>query len=103
MTKTEALKIWNREFGDTDYAHDFTGRKIKRDDFEVMNQVGWRVEYIMPLSLGGLQNADNEVIVHHVTAYEKGDNYPYFEVVGTKYHIGHDEKDDFYFIEKVID
>ena len=103
MTKDEALKIWLREFGNVDYAHDFTGRKIKRDDFGVINQVGWVVDYMKPLSLGGLQNEDNEMIVHHVTSYEKGDNYPDFEVVGIQYHVGHDEKDDYYFIEKIVD
>ena len=103
MTKDEALKIWLREFGDVDYAHDFTGRKIKRDDFGVINQVGWVVDYMKPLSLGGLQNEDNEMIVHHVTAYEKGDNYPDFEVVGVQYHVGHDEKEYYYFIEKIVE
>ena len=32
MNKEDALKVWLHEFGDVDYAHDFTGRKIKRDD-----------------------------------------------------------------------
>ncbi len=103
MTKNEALNIWLREFGDVVYAHDFTGRKIKRDDYGVCNQVGWVVSYMKPIALGGAQNEDNEMIVHHVTAYEKGDNYPSFEVVGVKYTVGHDDKGDFYFIEKVVD
>lgn len=103
MTKELALKIWLREYGDCDYAYDFTGRKIKRDDYNIENQVGWVVAYMKPLSLGGQQNEDNDMIVHHITAYEKADNYPYFEVVGVKYKVGHDEKGDFYFIEKVIE
>lgn len=100
MNKEEALKIWIREFGDIEYAHDFTGRKIKREDYQMQNQVGWVVAYMKPLSLGGVKNEDNEMIVHHITAYEKSDNYPDFEVVGVKYHVGYDEKHDFYFIEK---
>lgn len=103
MTKEEAIKIWHREFGDCDYAHDFTGRKIKREDYNVENQVGWVVAYMKPLSLGGEQNEDNDMIVHHITAYEKADNYPNFEVVGVKYKVGFDEKDKFYFIEKVVE
>ena len=103
MTKEQALKIWLREFGDVDYAHDFTGRKIKREDYQENNQVGWVVAYMRPLSLGGLQNEDNDMIVHHITAYEKGDNFPQFEVVGVKYNVGYDEKGNFYFIEKVVE
>ena len=85
MTKAEALKIWLHEFGDVEYAHDFTGRKIKRDDYEVENQVGWVVSHVFP------------------TAYEKANNYPEFEVVGVRYLICHDERDDFYYIEKIIE
>lgn len=103
MTKEEALKVWEHEFGDVDYAHDFSGRKIKREDYLVENQVGWVVSYIMPLSLGGIDSIDNIVILNHNTAFEKADNYPEFEVVGVKYIIKHDDSEDFYYIEKVID
>ena len=30
MDKKEALKIWEHEFGNVEYAYDFTGRKVKR-------------------------------------------------------------------------
>ena len=40
MTKAEALKIWLHEFGDVEYAHDFTGRKIKRDDDQKDRKAG---------------------------------------------------------------
>lgn len=102
MKKEDALKVWLQEYGDVQYAHDFTGRKIKRDDYLVENQVGWVVSYIYPLSLGGKDNQDNRIILHHATAYEKGDNYPEFEVVGVKYHIVYDKNDDFYYIERII-
>lgn len=103
MNKEEALQIWLREFGDVDYAHDFTGRKIKRDDYNLENQVGWQVAYMKPLSLGGPKNEDNEMIVHHITAYEKGDKYPEFEVIGVKYRVGYDDKLNFYYIEKEVE
>lgn len=102
MTKAEALKVWLHEFGDIDYAHDFTGRKIKREDYEVKNQVGWVVTYVMPLSLGGPINEGNTIILNHNTAYEKAEDYPEFEVVGVRYRICHDELDGFYYIEKII-
>lgn len=103
MKKEEALKVWLHEFDNVEYAHDFAGRKVKREDYLVENQVGWVVSYIMPLSLGGKKNADNMIILNHITAYEKADNYPDFEVVGVKYTIKYDSNEDFYYIEKVID
>ena len=103
MTKEQALKIWFDEFGDVDYAHDFSGRKVKRDDYLVENQVGWVVSYIKPLALGGINNSENVIILNHITAYEKADNYPDFEVVGVKYTIKYDSNEDFYYIEKVIE
>lgn len=103
MNYDEALKVWLHEFGDVEYSHDFSGRKIKRSDYMKDNQVGWVVSHIKPLSLGGLDNADNRIILNHNTAYDKGDNYPDFEVVGVKYTICHDTAEDFYYIEKVIE
>jgi hypothetical protein len=43
------------------------------------------------------------LILNHVTAYEKADNYPCFEILGQKYQILHDDKEDFYYIEKIVD
>ncbi len=103
MTKDEALKVWQHEFGDVEYAYDFTGRKIKREDYLVENQVGWVVSYVLPLKLGGPKNEGNIIILNHNTEYEKADNFPEFEVVGVRYRIYHDEQDDFYYIEKIIE
>lgn len=103
MNKEDALKVWFHEFGDVEYAHDFTGRKVKKSDYLVENQVGWVVSYICPLSLGGKDNADNMIILNHITEYEKGKNYPDFEVIGVKYTIKYDSNEDFYYIEKIID
>lgn len=102
FNKEEALKIWDHEFGNVLYAHDFTGRKVKKDDYLVENQVGWVVSFIKPLALGGPVEEGNIIILNHNTAFEKADNYPEFEVVGVKYRIVHDEVDDFYYIEKIM-
>ncbi len=101
MTFEEALKVWNHEFGDVEYAHDFTGRKVKRSDYKEENQVGWVVSYVKPLNLGGPNNEGNTIILNQNTAFEKGDQYPVFEVVGVKYMICHNEQEDYYYIEKV--
>ena len=103
MTKEDALKVWEHEFGNVEYAYDFTGRKIKRSDYLVENQVGWVVSYVLPLSHGGKANEGNIIILNHNTEYEKANNYPEFEVVGIRYQICHDEQDDFYYIEKIIE
>ncbi len=103
MNKEEALKVWLREFGDVDYSHDFAGKKIKRDDYMIENQVGWVVSYVMPLKKGGKDNYDNMIILNHITELEKGENYPDFEVVGVKYTIKYDQSEDYYYIERVID
>ena len=100
MDKKEALKIWEHEFGSLEYAYDITGRKIKRDDYMVNNQVGWVVAYMRPLSKGGKMDDGNTIILHHHTAYEKGENYPIFTVDCVEYSIQYDETDDFYYIEK---
>lgn len=102
MSKQEALQVWQHEFGDVQYAYDFTGRKIKKDDYLVENQVGWVVSYIKPLELGGPVDEGNTIILNHNTAYEKANDYPEFEVVGVKYRICYDEVEDFYYIEKVL-
>ena len=100
FSKEIALKVWDHEFGDVQYAYDFTGRKVKRDDYLVKNQVGWVVSFIKPVSLGGPLSEGNIIILNHNTEYEKADNYPDFEIVGVKYRAFHDEKDDFYYIQK---
>ncbi|HHU80243.1 MAG: hypothetical protein ACOX40_03425 [Bacilli bacterium] len=101
MDRSEALKIWEHEFGDLDYAYDFVGRKIKREDYDVENQVGWIVGYMRPLSQNGPTHIGNIIIMHHHTAREKGDSYPYFKVEEVEYVVRYVEKGDYYFIEKV--
>lgn len=102
MNKEEALQQWLDEIGDVEYAYDFSGKKIKRSDFEVQNQVGWIISYIKPLKLGGPQDKSNSIIMHYRTAEEKGLHYPKFTIVDKAYTICHDQTDDFYYIERVI-
>ncbi len=99
MDKNEALKIWEHEYGDHVYAHDVIGRKIKRSDYMVDNQVGWVVTYMRPLNKGGTKDEGNTIILHHHTAFEKGDRYPEFFVDSIKYAVKYEEDGDFYYIE----
>ena len=99
MDKTSALKVWEHEYGQAEYARDITGKKIKRDDYNIENQVGWVISYMFPLSLGGKEEVDNMIILHHRTAEEKGDDYPVFSVDSMQFQIVHDEDGDFYYVE----
>ncbi|MBQ3001126.1 MAG: hypothetical protein IJD76_01470 [Bacilli bacterium] len=101
MTKKEALQVWYHEFGDKEYAYDFNGRKIKRDDYLVENQVGWVIAYMRPLEQGGLDDEGNTIILHHNTALEKGDKYPYFTVDEIPYVVRMSDDKTYYYIEKL--
>ena len=56
--------------GDKEYSYDFTGRKIKRSDYLVKNQVGWVVSTPKPLELGK-DDMGNIIIMHHRTLEEE--------------------------------
>lgn len=101
MDKQEALKIWDYELKGKDYAYDFAGRKIKKTDFNQKNSVGWVIGYLFPLELGGKDYDGNRVIMHHETLEEKGLNYPEFSILQKKYKVNHDDKEDYYYIEKL--
>lgn len=103
MEKKEALELWLDEIGDRQYSYDFSGKKIKRDDYLEKNEVGWVVTYIKPLSIGGNKDKGNVIIMHHRTMEEKGTNYPEFIIGHKKYICHHDEKGDFYYIEEFLD
>lgn len=103
MKKEIALQVWADEIGNQEYAYDFSGRKIKREDYGVKNQVGWVIAPIKPFELGGPNDKNNLMIMHHQTYEEKGNNYPIFEIINKKYIIQYDEKDDFYYIEQIIE
>lgn len=101
MDKKEALLVWQHEYGDQEYAYDIVGRKIKRDDYMVLNQVGWVVTYMCPIEFGGGTDEGNTIILHHHTASEKGIDYPDFCVDEKHYTVKHDLDGDFYYIESL--
>lgn len=102
MNKKKALELWGKEVGSKDYSYDFAGRKIKKDDFLLKNQVGWVIGYIRPLELGGKDYDGNTIIMHHTTNEEKGNFYPEFETLNKKFVIKYDDVEDFYYIERII-
>mgnify|MGYP000693505616 FL=1 len=92
MDKNKALELWKLEMKDKEYAYDFSGRKIKKDDYNKENQVGWVVGYMKPLELGGKDYDGNTIIMHHTTLEEKGLNYPEFQIMNKTYKIVYDDK-----------
>ena len=100
MDRNKALEVWEHEFGNQEYAYDFTGRKIKKDDYLIKNQVGWVVSYMCPIALGGTTDDGNTIILHHLTADEKQDNYPEFSVDCINYTVCHEKDGNFYYIVK---
>lgn len=102
MDRSEALQIWLDEIGDHEYSYDFSGRKIKRDEYMVDNQVGWIITFIKPLALGGQNNKGNIIIMNHNTWEQKGNQYPEFTIDHKKYIAQYDVKDDFHYIEEIL-
>lgn len=100
--KKDALKIWESEMGNKEYAYDFTGKKIKKSDYMIDNQVGWVITYLKPIELGGPTHIGNIIIMHYRTCEEKGLNYPNFKIIDTEYTVCYDEKNDCYYVEKVL-
>jgi|SRR5690554_4523485 len=103
MDSKKALELWLDEIGEQMYSYDFSGKKIKKDDYNIKNQVGWVVTYIKPIELGGKKNKDNVIIMHHRTHEEKGLNYPKFIIDHTSYICRYDEEEDFHYIEEILD
>lgn len=97
-----ALKLWEKEIGNKEYSYDFTGRKIKRTDYLIENQVGWVITYVRPLKKGGPDNINNIIIMHHNSYDEKKDDYPKFTSKGFEYIAKYDKKEDFYYIERIL-
>ncbi len=100
--KKDAFKIWEQEMGNKEYAYDFSGRKIKKSDYMVDNQVGWVITYLKPIELGGPTHIGNIIIMHYRSFEEKGLNYPIFKIIDKEYKVCYNEKDDYYYLEKLI-
>lgn len=103
LKREDALELWFSEFGDKEYTYDFSGRKIKREDYLTQNQVGWVITQLKPKTLGGPDHINNTIIMHHRTLEEKGIDYPKFSANNRQFIVHFDEKGDFYYVEKVID
>jgi len=102
INKELALKLWKLEMADKEYAYDFSGKKIKKEEYLENNRVGWIISYCKPLELGGPDDESNMIIMHHETVHERNNGYPKFKIVDKEYEVKYDKKNEFYYIEKVL-
>lgn len=102
-SRDQAYKIWDLEIGTQEYGYDFSGKKIKKEEYGKPNEVGWIIAHIKPEKLGGPDNDGNIMIMHHRTLAEKGFNYPEFAIDHKRYRVCHEEKKDYYYIEEIVD
>lgn len=102
MDKVSALKVWQKEIGDKEYAYDFSGKKMNIDEYMIENQDGWVVTHIMPLKQGGKDNDGNIIIMHYLTYIQKANNYPEFKIDHNYYKAVYNEKGDFHYIEEIL-
>ena len=102
LTRKNAMKLWEKQFGNVVIAEDFTGRKIQKGAYDQKtSQYGWIFSNILPKSKGGLDTEDNILCVHVRTANDKSENYPSFVSDDIRYSIV--QKGNQYVIEKASD
>lgn len=60
MEKEQALKLWEKLFGDREIAYDYSSHPMKKEDFNNPNsQYSWNLDFIKPSMAGGLNNESN--------------------------------------------
>lgn len=88
IDRKNALKVWETAFGKVVEAVDFVGRKINKSAYDQKSsKYGWVVAYKLPKTQGGRDNAENLLCLHVETAFEKGEEFPFFVANDIKYKI----------------
>ncbi|MDR1866715.1 MAG: hypothetical protein LBQ77_00430 [Treponema sp.] len=82
-----ANAFWVAEFGDCDYAHDFSGAQIKKSEYgNEQSEFGWNIDHIQPIKKNGPDNISNSQITNIKVNVLKGDKTT-FEIDGTIYQV----------------
>jgi hypothetical protein len=85
--QTSWEKLWENEFGDSQEGLDFSGRKVKKNKYNVMgSEYGWDVDHILPLSKEGSNSISNQQIVNVLTNDEKNNRLT-FEANGKIFQV----------------
>lgn len=60
MDQVKSMVIWKQYFGEEPIAYDYAAQPMKLEDFENENsKYGWTLDYVKPLSAGGMQANQN--------------------------------------------
>lgn len=65
---SQALNLWNKQFGRKNKTCDFAGRQMEKSAFEKKSQYAWTI----------LEIENQKFCCHVLTAKEKGDDFPFF-------------------------
>ena len=88
ICKTNALRLWDEQFGNVRFAEDFHGNLMCRDaygdeEFCVNHwgkviYCGWNIHHILPISCGGTNEKHNLICTNTCTNDEAEDKITYW-------------------------
>lgn len=77
ISKKNALAIWEKMFGNKEYAEDFDGRFMYKNAYGDRNffvydngvkiYCGWNLHHVLPKSCGGMDDAENLICTNIIT------------------------------------
>ena len=74
-----ANRIWERDFGDAEYAKDYSGRPMRKSEYgNRKSESGWNLDHLFPKCEGGKSVDENLVCCNIKTNDEKADRFPVF-------------------------
>lgn len=88
ICKTNALRLWEENYGNARFAEDFHGNLMCRDGYGdeefcvnhwgELNYCGWNIHHILPLSCGGTYEKHNLICTNIYTNAEAEDKITYW-------------------------
>jgi hypothetical protein len=78
INKNNALKIWERDYGNAITVKDFSGNIMNKKDYgKPNNKHGWNIHHVKPKSLGGTNEKNNLVCTNIITNIAAGNKTTY--------------------------
>ena len=110
ISKSTAYDIWHEQFGDAEWALDFSGRLMYIEDYGnedaftlchgKRHPTGWDLHHILPKAQNGQDTRKNLLCTAITTNREIG-NRTTFNVNGTRYQVKRNHGTPGYHIEKL--